>query len=148
MERFWEKVDIRGVDDCWEWQGAKTQDGYGIMGGNNWSSVGAHRISYMIHHGEPPIRSHILHSCHTRSCVNPAHLRPGSPAENMADKVALGRVTAGEMNHHAKLTEDDVREIRRRAAEGEARGEIAADYGLHRASVNQIVRRSRWKHVV
>lgn len=47
----------------------------------------------------------------------------------------------------AKVTEDDVRAIRRRAANGEKRSLLAAEYGLKYAAVAHIVTGINWKHV-
>lgn len=43
-----------------------------------------------------------------------------------------------------KVTEDQVREIRRRVAEGEIQYKIAAEYRLSRASISLIVNRLHW----
>lgn len=53
----------------------------------------------------------------------------------------------GESHGNAKITEDDVREIRRLAAAGLKHGEIAERFLLTRANVSYIVRRSAWAHV-
>ncbi len=36
-KRFWEKIDVQGIDDCWEWIASKSQNGYGrlTVGGKN-----------------------------------------------------------------------------------------------------------------
>lgn len=47
----------------------------------------------------------------------------------------------------AKVSEDDVREIRRRCARGESQSSVAADYGLTQVGVSCIVRRKTWAHV-
>jgi hypothetical protein len=50
---------------------------------------------------------------------------------------------------NARLTEDQVREIRRRFDSGESdRRTLAADFRINRSTVDQIVSRKTWKHVV
>ncbi|MGI9460561.1 MAG: HNH endonuclease, partial [Pirellulales bacterium] len=73
-ERFWEKVDRRGTNECWEWQAGKDKDGYGRFWFVN-ETVKAHRFSYELHKGDIPEGLYVLHSCHNTSCVSPNHLR-------------------------------------------------------------------------
>ena len=54
----------------------------------------------------------------------------------------------GERCARAKLTEDEVRAIRRRyAAGGISQTALGNEYGLHNATINAIVNRATWKHV-
>lgn len=90
-ERFFEKVQINGLDDCWIWIGHKDQKGYGTFrpqGGK--AMVRAHRYSYEIFKGPIPSKL-ICHICDNPSCVNPSHLFAGSDSDNMQDMVDKGR---------------------------------------------------------
>jgi hypothetical protein len=150
-ERFWPKVNKRGPDDCWEWQASRTPRGYGQIGlGGNAKPIPAHRASYMLAHGRIPDGMHVLHSCDNPACVNPAHLRLGTHAENMRDKVERGRVPKseficrGEGNINAKLNADLVRKARS--------GELSVDEviemtGVNRSTVNAAKRGKTWKHI-
>ncbi|UEJ84513.1 HNH endonuclease [Brachybacterium halotolerans subsp. kimchii] len=56
-------------------------DGYGIVttGGK---SIGAHRLAYLLHHGELPPGMQVDHTCYNRACIEPAHLRLATRSEN------------------------------------------------------------------
>jgi len=54
----------------------------------------------------------------------------------------------GENSPTAKITEVDVREIRKRyEAGGITQRDLGKEYGLHNSTVSEIVRRKRWGHV-
>lgn len=72
-DRFWDKVDRRGPDECWPWQATIEARGYGRFRLGEMSSV-AHRVAYQLAHGELGDDVRLTHTCDDRSCVNPAHL--------------------------------------------------------------------------
>ena len=78
-ERFWQKVDKTG--DCWVWTASKTQDGYGVFGVDGKVRL-VHRVSYEWVNGPIPAGLDLDHTCHVPACVNPAHLRPATRAQN------------------------------------------------------------------
>jgi hypothetical protein len=154
---FWEKVQRGGEDECWEWTGATRGrpgrgSGHGVIniGG---TLVGAHRFSYILANGFIPEGLEVCHKCDNPRCVNPRHLWADTHAANMADSAAKGRRKGvmpsrrGELNARAKLTEDDVRVIRKRHANGEATSALATAYGVAPGTINLIVRRINWPHV-
>jgi hypothetical protein len=87
---------------------------------------------------------HVCHSCDFKSCVNPRHLFLGTAADNMADRDAKERQQRGPTHHNAKLTEADVRAIRK--AKGTQKA-IAAHYGIWPSTVDRIRRGIIWKHL-
>lgn len=175
--RFWARVDQRGPDDCWNWTGATYPVGYGkicVLG----KSRGAHRVSLWLAGGiDLESELYVLHSCDNRLCVNPAHLRPGTAKENIADGYARGRMVSqidpskivrgddhparrradlrarmserqrGEKSHRAKLTEADARRIFDLRAQRMTHREIAMTVQVGQDQVGQILRREAWKHL-
>jgi len=91
IERFWGRVRVLTPDECWLWQGA-TNGGYGVFmaSGERWY---AHRVSWVIAHGTESPEPCTRHLCNARGCVNPKHLKPGTHAENAADRVRRQRET-------------------------------------------------------
>lgn len=148
IERFWEKVDVRAPDECWEWQAGK-QKGYGAFGLNG-KMVRAHRVAYRIEHGHWPDLM-LLHSCDNRPCVNHAHLKEGTQTDNMQDASRKGRVRntplPGAENGMAKLTDSQVMEILERIRRKEKSRDICLIYGVSFGLISHIKTGRAWRHI-
>ena len=84
--RFWRWVQIGEPDECWPWLGHVRRSGYpGFNFGGR--AFGAHRLALVISTGENPVGMHACHSCHNRSCCNPAHLHWGTALENVHESL-------------------------------------------------------------
>jgi hypothetical protein len=147
-ERFWSRVE-KGPD-CWEWMGKKhPRDRYGLV--RQYDSPGkdayAHRLSFAMHFGSIPETLCVLHRCDNPPCVRPDHLFLGTRAENNEDKLQKRRHAYGSGHAHAKMTEEQILEIRAKFASGISQAELASQYGLGRPAINLIVRRKVWKHL-
>lgn len=90
----------------------------------------------------------VMHTCDVPLCVNPAHLRLATHAENSADSARKARRPRGSRQHAAKLTEGQVLNLRARyAAGGITQRDLAFEYGVSRSLVSVIVTRKAWKHI-
>ena len=77
------KIAINPHTNCWEWLGAIQGDGYG-QAKRSGRVVKAHRHIYETLVG--PLAQnvqHLDHRCRVRRCVNPDHLEPVTPMDNI-----------------------------------------------------------------
>ena len=114
---------------CWEWVGGKTGNGYGAVRING-RQIGAHVAAYQCSFGPVPDGKCVMHTCDNPLCIRPDHLVVGSTEQNMQDRTEKGRAAAGEKNGRAKLTEDQVTEIRGLLKAGVAKRAIARRFGV------------------
>lgn len=139
---------LRGADDaCWEWTGATTRKGYGVIGiGPRTSHVSmyAHRLMLMLSGVEIPDGCVVMHSCDNPRCCNPAHLSVGSNKANSDDMCMKGRQARGERSSSAVLTEREVVAIRRSP---ESLSSLSSRYGVAVSTIAHVRQRRTWKHV-
>ena len=172
-DRFTRK--ITKTSTCWLWTGARVSERtYGIVHRSGKNRL-AHRWAWELAYGPIPDGQCVCHRCDNPPCVRPAHLFLGTKAENTYDRHAKQRDAVGERNgsrthpellprgrdhwrhrkphlaatgqRHgmAKLTDGDVLAIRARSSE--QRKLVAAEYGVSRSLISQIVLRQIWRHL-
>ncbi len=132
-------------DEClkWPYGGGK---GYGAVQLDGRKQF-ANRIVCEAVNGPPPTPTHeAAHTCGNgrNGCVAPEHIRWATHAENMRDAVDHGTSPKGERHGQAKLTDDDVREIRRLNETGISGRKIAQRFGVSRWSVQDILSGRNW----
>jgi len=148
-DRFWSKVDIGNMDDCWNWTASvrNKKEGYGAFWYKGRHHP-AHRIALFLQSGilGDNASRQTCHKCDNPKCCNPNHLFFGTHIDNNNDKVKKGRQSRGEKVNTAKLTECEVVKIR--ALKGvKSYKEIANTFNISTAYVGEIMRRESWSHI-
>jgi len=150
-QRFWGKVAIGRIDECWPWQASSNKLGYGRFVIKK-VIYKAHRVAFAIHNGLFNYKLCVLHKCDNPCCCNPKHLFTGTQSQNIADCISKGRKRTtpkvGEENNKAKLTAKQVAEIRSsfRPIYGVATA-LSKKYNVYRTTITRIAQRQTWKHI-
>lgn len=142
-QRFWPKVKIGEPDECWEWQAAENGDGYGHIGKGN-GMVSSHRVAWELTHGPIPDGLCVLHKCDNRKCCNERHLFLGTNMDNILDMVNKGRSLCGIKHRNARLTEEQVRDIKSSSLSIQ---ELSEKHSCSVSHVINIQANRFWKHI-
>lgn len=162
VERFWSKVDMCGIDECWPWKAGRLHFGHGAFSGRETgqrSPIGAHRMAWKIAHDSTRGLC-VLHKCDNPPCCNPRHLFLGTKAENTADRHRKGRdarglrsgrytmperTARGERNGRAVLSSRDIPRIVAARKRGDTLASIGARFGVGTSQVNRIASGKAWR---
>lgn len=148
-EYIQENISVDPDTGCWVWQKHIGAWGYGMFGrssGGVRKTYKAHRASYELYVGPIPDGMMICHKCDNPACCNPEHLYAGTGSDNMNDMWSRDRHPKHNSKAGAKITVEQVNEIRELEGTGTLR-EIGAKYGISAQSVLNIFNRTRWKDV-
>ena len=143
---------IQGPSGKWlkMWQ---DKDGYLTFnvywnGGSKPLNLKAHVVVCTVFHGpRPSDRPEVRHVNGNPADNRASNLRWATPAENARDKLRHGTHNRGTRHNMAKLTEDQVTEIRTLRDSGETCRSLGSRYGVHPATVSDICRRRIWRHL-
>lgn len=162
-ERFWRNVHIGQKHECWPWKKSQFTGGYGQIKVER-KNLKSHRVAYYLHYGIDPQENLICHRCDNPVCCNPYHLFSGTEGDNARDCVAKGRHVSGSGDTHgskthperfargervagAKLTLDQVKQIRSQYATGAVtQEELGQQFGITRRGIGRIISGENWKH--
>lgn len=148
-DKFWTKVAVSDIEDCWEWQAGGNSKGYGTYYFNSKVSM-AHRVAAFLAGLVPTVAAptnkkvsgFVLHKCDNRRCCNPRHFFIGTYTDNQNDMVAKGRqkLHKGSSNSEAKFTDTEIAHIRTAHASGAKQKDLAKLYKVHPTTIHYVVR--------
>ena len=160
-ERFFKRFERDSKTQCWNWTGALTPQGYGVIygkmiDGTYLKRTLAHRASWIIHNGPIPDGegAHgtvVMHKCDNPTCVNPDHLMLGTQADNVKDMIAKGRKVVGEWQRRKGIehfnsafkSQEDIDLICSTIGNTKA---LAEKYGVDVCTIKRIRNRNGIKH--
>lgn len=136
---------------CFHWLGKTMPNSIGeLYGRSTWEgkSIPVTHFIWFITYNKWP-KNQINHKCHNPICVNPDHLYDGTQTENMQDMKKAGRQKypgcPGEKNPKAKLTKNQVKQIRKLYTNGKfTLTDIAKEYHVSIPNIWYIVNHKTW----
>lgn len=140
--RFWSRVDIRGPQECWEWQGGYYYWGYGqVSGFSDGKQRRAHRVAYFWAYGSIPKGQQVHHSCDNPPCCNPAHLWTGTQADNMQDMASKRRANGKGVGGRPKsLSKKDIHDLQQRYARRDLSiTQLVRQYGISKTTMYRYI---------
>ena len=138
--------------DCVVWLRGKVCIGYGRFGFNGRLYL-AHRVAKYLAGGATEAEFSnpkviFRHKCNNPSCIKPSHIILGTQLDNMRDRDLAGRTSKGMQRPGAKLSNAQVREIKKLLRSRFFYRYIIADaYGVAKSTIQAIDENKKWKHV-
>jgi hypothetical protein len=143
-ERFENLISMEPTTGCWLWMGRWGKTGlYGQfkIGRKNCK---AHRVAYELYVEPIAEGKCVLHHCDTPPCCNPKHLFLGTSKDNVHDCIKKGRKPIGVNASGVKITEEQVRAIRK---DTDSEHVMGLKYGIAGSHAGRIRRAQVWKHI-
>lgn len=148
--KFWRSVDIKCVDDCWEWSRVRDVNGYGRVCFGPRGGVKAYtatRVAYFLTFGVDPAALFVLHKCDNPPCVNPTHLFLGTKQDNTTDCINKKRFPVGE-DYGKVLSSVDVYMMREMWLSGlYSQRKIGKLYGTSPEVARRAIAGINWSHI-
>lgn len=130
------------------WSGSYGYAGVVLWHGDRHQACFIHRLVLEAFVGPRPPGHEACHGPRGGQDDSLDNLRWGTRASNTADRFRDGTVLRGVDNGYARLTEEAVRQIRKRYADGGTTMRQLADlYGVGVTAVYMVIHRATWRHV-
>jgi len=132
-------------NNCWVCTShALDKDGYVRFYANKETKL--HRVIYSLNYGRIPKGKVVMHICDNPSCINPCHLKLGTPSDNNDDKIKKGRGARGININTVKLNPIQVKKIY--LLEGKINSIVLGKrYGVEARHIRRIWKGEQWKHI-
>ncbi len=150
-ERFDKHCEEDSETGCINWNASI----FGITGYGEFQFLGkqqfAHRVAYILANCEDiPANMFILHSCPKKNklCVNPDHLRVGTPQQNSQDEIDGGHTRQGEKHPNATISNEIAQMIINSFGNKKSIKERANEFGVSRKIVESIDAAKHWRHLM
>jgi hypothetical protein len=112
------------------------------------ASVTVNRAVCEAFHGPAPTEAHqAAHNNGVRADNRASNLRWATRKQNYQDQIAHGTSKRGTGHHLAKLSAEEVRQIRQRHASGEKQLVLAREYRVRDSAISRIVNGKRWSRL-
>jgi len=150
-EELWKKVNIKDINECWEWMGQITEKGYGRVRFNG-GRFYAHRVIFWLNNPKeielkaPKIdrdtKGFLLHKCDNPKCCNPNHLFIGSQLDNAKDRASKNRSANfnGEKNPNSKFTNEQILKMKQEKINGKSAYLLSKEHNVSYSCIKRILR--------
>jgi hypothetical protein len=134
-------------EECLTWPYGRSSGGYGAIKVDGMQCVVSRVICERIHGPAPSADHEAAHNCGNGhlGCVNPNHIVWKTSLANQKDRLIHGTDHRGEKHISARLTESDVRDIRRLRRQGVRRRDLARMYGMKPNYIGDVAAGRAWK---
>jgi hypothetical protein len=140
IRQFIDDALASDAGDCIEWPFAVRKSSgypaYTYRSSGRKISVDAHRYVCALAHGKPIDDEQAAHSCGTKICINPRHLRWATPQENMDDAKSHGTLKGGG-RYRQRIFEPEIEDI---CTSGDSLLALAEKYSSDVAYIGRVKR--------
>lgn len=106
-----------------------------------------HSVVCEAFHGPRPVGMECRHLNGIKTDCRADNLVWGTREQNRQDNHDNGAYMKGSAHTQAKLTEEQVAEIRKRCSEGEPQKRLAAEFGVSDSNISFIINGKSWSHI-